>query len=392
MAENYLYAGSWLDDSGRAGGGIHRYQIKENGELELLDHVAEDVAAGYIAISADKKYLYTVNEIKRRPDVVKTEGGIYAYAINQKDGSLQELNHISSCGVFPNYIVLSSDGKYLYGINYGSEDMVIRSRKNEEGKYVLEEVYEESSMIAVELQEDGSLGEIGAMHLFSGEPSRYFEWFQAAPHPHCIGLDPSDQMLLVADRGCDRIVTCHYDAEKRAFVQIHEYATEHGIGPRNCVFHPTLPFVYVVGEVKPYVTVYQYNAQTAELTEITSYLTEKQELEYMQGDDFFACAHPSDIRIHPDGGILYVANRGPDTIACFEISSENGLLTLIETVSTEGKFPWSMDFSESGTWLYVGNKVGENISAFLLDEKHIPRYKREASHIERTVCLKSIEI
>lgn len=57
MAENYLYAGSWLDDSGRAGGGIHRYQIKENGELELLDHIAEDVAAGYIAISADKKYL-----------------------------------------------------------------------------------------------------------------------------------------------------------------------------------------------------------------------------------------------------------------------------------------------------------------------------------------------
>lgn len=215
MAENYLYAGSWLDDSGRAGGGIHRYQIKENGELELLDHIAEDVAAGYIAISADKKYLYTVNEIKRRPDVVKTEGGIYAYAINQKDGSLQELNHISSCGVFPNYLVLSSDGRYLYGINYGSEDMVIRSRKNEEGRYVLEEVYEESSMIAVDLQEDGSLGEISAMHLFSGEPSRYFEWFQAAPHPHCIGLDPSDQMLLVADRGCDRIVTCHYDAGKK---------------------------------------------------------------------------------------------------------------------------------------------------------------------------------
>lgn len=119
MAENYLYAGSWLDDSGNAGGGIHLYKIRENGELELLEHVAENVAAGYIAISADKKYLYTVNEIKRRPDVVKTEGGIYAYAINQKDGSLQELNHISSCGVFPNYLVLSSDGRYLYGINYG---------------------------------------------------------------------------------------------------------------------------------------------------------------------------------------------------------------------------------------------------------------------------------
>ena len=112
----------------------------------------------------------------------------------------------------------------------------------------------------------------------------------------------------------------------------------------------------------------------------------------MQGDDFFACAHPSDIRIHPDGGMLYVANRGPDTIACFEISPKNGLLTQVELVSTEGKFPWSMDFSTQGTWMYVGNKVGECISAFQLDEKRIPRYKGEAGHIERTVCLKSIEI
>ena len=36
MAENYLYAGSWLDDSGKAGGGIHRYQIKENTDTKQM--------------------------------------------------------------------------------------------------------------------------------------------------------------------------------------------------------------------------------------------------------------------------------------------------------------------------------------------------------------------
>ena len=48
MAENYLYAGSWLDDSGRAGGGIHRYQIKENGEFRAAswDEALDTVAAG----------------------------------------------------------------------------------------------------------------------------------------------------------------------------------------------------------------------------------------------------------------------------------------------------------------------------------------------------------
>lgn len=392
MAKNYLYTGSWLDDSGKTGGGIRLFEILGDGSLKLMEHTAENIAAGYIAISADQKYLYTVNEIKRRPDVVTTEGGIYAYEINQNNGSLRELNHISSCGVFPNYIALTPDGKHLYAVNYGSEDMVVRSRKNEQGEYVLEHVYEESSMIAVDLQNNGSLGDVHDLYTFSGEPSRYFEWFQSAPHPHCIGLDPTGQMILVADRGCDRIMTCRYNENSSRFCDFHEYATEHGVGPRNCVFHPTLPYVYVVGEVKPYVTVYKYNPQTAELSEKVSCLTTDAKLEYMQKDNFFDCAHPSDIRIHPNGEFLYVANRGPDTIACFRISWEDGTLTYLQDVSTEGRFPWSMDFSGDGSNLFVGNKMSECVSAFIVDAEGIPHYSGKTYRTKRVVCLKSLRI
>ena len=143
MAGDYLYAGAWLDDSGKAGGGIRIYEIQIDGTLKLVSHVAEDIAAGYIAVSQDGNNLYAVNEIKRRPDCVHTEGGIYAYEMNQTNGTLKELNHVSSCGVFPNYLVPAPDNRCLYAVNYGSEDMVVRSRKNKEGEWILEEVYEE---------------------------------------------------------------------------------------------------------------------------------------------------------------------------------------------------------------------------------------------------------
>lgn len=392
MDRHYLYVGSWLDDSGKTGGGIRLYKVRENGTLELIEHVAEHVAAGYMALSVDKKYLYTVNELKRRPDMVETEGSIYSYEIDWQNGSLKELNHVSSCGVFPNYLAPSLDGKYLYAVNYGSEDMVVRSRKNEKGIYVLEHIYEESGIVAVPLREDGSLGPIEALHTCTGEPSRYFEWFQAAPHPHCIGLSPIGEMILVADRGCDKILTCHYDRGRKKFCNIHELKTAQGIGPRNCVFHPTLPFVYVVGEVKPYVTVFRYDPLKAELMEIESYLTAPAELEYRQIQDFFECAHPSDIKIHPNGKMLYVANRGPDTIACFEISQKNGTLIHIRDVASEGGWPWSMELTGDGKYMYVGNKMSDRISVFTVDGKGIPVFNGQTYKAERTVCLKCMTI
>ena len=392
MAGDYLYAGAWLDDSGKAGGGIRIYEIQIDGTLKLVSHVAEDIAAGYIAVSQDGNNLYAVNEIKRRPDCVHTEGGIYAYEMNQTNGTLKELNHVSSCGVFPNYLVPTPDNRCLYAVNYGSEDMVVRSRKNEEGEWILEEVYEESGMVSLDILKDGSLSPVRDLHIFSGNPSRYFEWFQAASHPHCIGLDPTGNMLLSADRGCDQILTCQYDEKQKKFYNVHIYKTMHGIGPRNCIFHPTLFYVYVVGEVKPYVTVYKYEPLKAELMELESYLTADEGMEYKQEGEFFSFAHPSDIKIHPNGKMLYVANRGPDTIACFEILEENGKLRHLTDVSSEGKWPWSMEFTQDGKYLYVANKMSGHISMFSMDEKGIPHFSGKTYEAERTVCLKCVKI
>ena len=79
-----------------------------------------ELSAGYICISENGKYLYTVYEIKRHPDHMETEGSIWAFKIDRRDGTLKEINHISSYGVFPNYLAVSKDGMHLFAVNYVS--------------------------------------------------------------------------------------------------------------------------------------------------------------------------------------------------------------------------------------------------------------------------------
>lgn len=392
MKNGYLYAGSWLDETGISGGGIRLFkQNALSGALELIDAYREDVAAGYICISADNKYLYAVDEIKRKPESVQAFGSIYAFKINQTDGTLTEINHISSCGVFPNYLTISENNNFLFGINYGSEDIIVRSRF-ENGGYILENIYEESSMFSVKIQPDGGLGKICDLKIFQGDPSRYFEWFQASPHPHCIGIDPKNRMLIVADRGCDEIVTCNYNEKSGSFHNFHRCKTRQGIGPRNCVFHPFLPFVYIAGEVQPYILMYRYDGEAAELSLVKEYLTADETLIYNRKNVFFNCAHPSDIRIHPNGKFLYIANRGPDTIACFNIRENSGELDFIGQVNAEGKWPWSFTTDLNGQYMYGANKNSDTISVFEIGADGIPLFSGNHAEAKRAVCLKFIEL
>ena len=71
--------------------------------------------------------------------------------------------------MFPNYLVPAPDNRCLYAVNYGSEDMVVRSRKNKEGEWILEEVYEESGMVSLDILKDGSLSPVRDLHIFSGK-------------------------------------------------------------------------------------------------------------------------------------------------------------------------------------------------------------------------------
>lgn len=390
---NYIYTGSWKSAPEENDAGIQLYrQNPQNGALETVQRYMAELSAGYICISRDNKYLYAVDEIKRRSDHMETDGSIWAFEINQLDGTLKEINHISSYGVFPNYLAVSKDGKHLFCINYGSEDVLIRTKRNRMGEIEIEHLYEESNMTVFSLRDDGGLKKLEDLKKTEGVPSHFFEWFQSAPHPHCIGISPDGQMILVADRGCDKIITCGYDYKGRKFADLHEYPVSKGIGPRNCIFHPRLNMVYISGEIQPYVIAYQYDSKKRLIEEKQRCLSADDKDIYDGKEyDFFAYAHPSDIQIHPDGSMLYVLNRGPDCIACFKIQ-EDGTLQCLSRIATEGVWPWSCTIDDKGNYMYIVHKNSNSISVFNINDDGIPVFTGLKTYINNGVCIKNITL
>ena len=76
---------------------------------------------------------------------------------------------------------------------------------------------------------------------------------------------------------------------------------------------------------------------------------------------------PAEIRIHPSGKFLYVANRIHDSIGGFRIG-EDTKLTAIGQTPTENN-PRSFDIDPDGRFLYAAGESSGNLATFSIDQK-----------------------
>ena len=132
-----------------------------------------------------------------------------------------------------------------------------------------------------------------------------------------------------------------------------------GAAPRHCVFHPSLPVLYVNNELDSTVTVYQWNAADGSLTEaqIISTLPRGHE-----GKNTTA-----EIAVAADGRFLYVSNRGRDDIALFAIGAD-GSLSLRGHTPTGGRRPRFFTLDPSGDFLFAANQDSDDITAFCVNK------------------------
>jgi len=393
QGKNMVYVGSWIDDAVKRGG-VHVYeQDGKSGKLIHKKDYAENIAAGYLCFSLDQKYLYVVDERKEDADEGTAGGSIYAFGVNQENGSLQFMNRISTCGVYPNYIAVNGSGSHLIVTNYGSEDYLVSAYMDSDGVYRLKKRYDEASVITISRNTDGSLGTLCDLYIHDDEPSRAFELFQSSPHPHSVNVSPLASLALVADRGCDALVMYALDQRRGRLERLFVLKTPIISGPRNSVFHPTRPYFFVVSELMPFVASYRYDTGTGVVSEICMLSTVPENEVSYDLSDFFALSHPADIRITADGRYLYVTTRGADTISVYAIDESTGKLAFLAGASTEGLQPWTCALSADEKYLYVGNQNSGNISVFKVDSEHGTLLKvSKDTLIHRPVCVQSIMI
>src|SRR5258706_6946247 len=306
------------------------------GKLVSIGLVAETPNPTFLAVHPNQRFLYAVNEINNYEG--QTAGSVSAYSIDAATGQLTLLNRVSSKGTGPCHVALDKTGKWLFVANYAG-----------------------GSAAAFPVQTDGKLGEASAFFQHSGSsvnPQRH-----AGPHAHMTALSPDGRFLLVPDLGLDQVLTYRLDAAKGGLAPSEPPFTKTtpGSGPRHLRFGPDGKFVYVLGEMTSTVTAFSYNADQGTMKELQTLST--------LPEGYTARNSTAETFVHPKTKVLYVSNRGHDSIAIFQIDPKKGTLTAGDRVPTQGKTPRYFAIDPSGDYLLAANQDSGNVVVFRIDQK-----------------------
>ena len=203
---------------------------------------------------------------------------------------------------------------------------------------------------------------------------------QSAPHPHYVGFTPEQDKLFVVDLGLDKVLL--FDVEEKGELHLdeeHSFALTPGSGPRQLTFSKDGKFAYVVNELSNTINVYAYKDQTFTLLQTV--------------DTYDKEAYPDETSLAAQlvfldsGEYAFVTNRGHDSVTCFKVDLETGLLSYRDFADTSPN-PRAIEvFNER--WLVVGCQKGGIIEVveFSRDKDGL-LFDREHSYaINEPVCI-----
>jgi 6-phosphogluconolactonase len=304
-----------------------------SGNLTSPELAAATTDPSFLAVAPSRRYLYAINETDHFNG--QPTGGVSAFSIDPATGKLTLLNQVSSLAPGPAYITLDGTGHYVLVANY-----------------------DQGSVAVFPLSPDGKIGDFTAFvrHQGSGvDPER-----QQGPHAHAIALSPDNRFAIVADLGLDQLLVYPFDASNGTLGGPRLIKTDPGSGPRHLTFSASGKFVYVINELRSWVTVYSYNASDGAMAPIQSISS--------LASSFHGKNTAAEVVLHPSGKFLYTSNRGDDnSIAVFAVDPKKGTLTPIEFVPTGGKTPRNFAIDPTGKWLLAANQDSNNVVKFRID-------------------------
>ncbi len=326
--------GKYLVYVGTYGKGIYAYRFDAaTGKLEPIGIAGEIVNPSFLATDRDFRHLYAVSELEG-----KVNGGVAAFSIDRKTGSLQFLNSASSGGEAPCHLAVDHTGRMLLVANYGT-----------------------GGVSAFPLGRDGRLGEMSSLMAAQGSsvnPQR-----QKGPHAHEAVISSDNRLAYVPDLGLDqiRIYRLEPALAKLALGEPAFAKVEPGFGPRHIAFTPNGRFAYVANELKSVVTAFSRDPASGTLKEIQNVSSVP--------TDFTGENAPAEIQVDRTGRFVYVSNRGPGTIAVFTIDPGNGTLRQVQVAETGGTWPRGFEIDPSGHWLFTGDQKSNRLAIMSIDPK-----------------------
>jgi 6-phosphogluconolactonase len=325
-----------------------------SGELTFMRELKGIPNPSYLEIHPQKRFLYAVNETQSSGG--QEGGGVSAFSIAPASGELDLLNADSSRGRDPCYISIEQTGRYALVANYSS-----------------------GSVAMFPIGADGRVGPASEVNQHSGasvHPER-----QTGPHAHCILPDPTNRFAIAVDLGLDKLLVYEMDLERGRLNKQAEVNIEAGAGPRHLTFHPNGQYAYLLNELNSTLTGYRYQSESGSFEEL-------QTVPALPGD-FTGENLCAAIHVSPAGRYLYASNRGHDSMVCFRIDENTGMLTYRSHTSTGGQEPRDFAIDPSGSFLLAANQKSHTIVTFTIDAESgaLSRAGHEVE-VSMPVCVK----
>ena len=332
--------------------GIYVYRFyAETGRLAYLNEIDDVDNPSYLCVAANNKFVYAVNEICKNSEVS-------AFSFEPKQGKLTFINKEPSGGADPCYISVDKAQKNVFVANYGG-----------------------GSLAVLPVNKDGSLNPLSQLIQDVGHGVNTAR--QEAPHVHMALLSPDEKYLLYNDLGTDKVNIMRYHPSRPqpltpaspAFVSVKD-----GEGPRHLVFSNDKKYVYLVTEMGSAVHVFDYD---------NGKLKEKQSVTLLR-DGFKGQTAGATIHLAPDGRFLYVSNRlETNEISVYAVDPDNGQLTFVQRVPSNGKNPRDFAIAPNGNFLVLANQDSDNIYVYKIDKSNGKIFViSPAIEVGDPVCLK----
>ena len=306
--------------------------------------------------------------------------GIHIYDVDTENGSMTEKKVVPINN--PSHLTVSADGRFLYSI----ADEGVASFKilpdgdlepinekwiggmrgcyvevDDQNRYLFVGGYHDGRVTMMKLQEDGSIGEI-ADGIFHNGMGRSISERNFRPHVNCVKLTPVNQQYLCAvDGGLDQVKIYQIDYEKGK-LKIADILRGHmESSPRMIRFSPDGSYAYVLCEESNTIDVYKYAC-----TPDGPMFEGIQSVPTVKESEKATCG-ASGLEISQDGKYLFCSNAGANDTVIYEISQEDGTLTVLCSSKISGDYPKNLAIFPGNQYFASLNHETNEITIFRIN-------------------------
>lgn len=343
-----LYIGSYSQPGQH---GLHLCLFNcETGQIEFEKNRKGILNPSYLCVPRDSNRLFAVSEYKSG-----TKGKVTVYE-NDEEKPLEKLAEVDYEGAGSCYITIDQHHRHLFIANYISGSLTVLDLTN-------------------------GITSIKVTQTISFEGSGPNQDRQEQSHIHTAVFSKDEKVLYCTDLGSDRLYAFNYDPEKDQPLSPAEPAyisLPPGCGPRHIACHPNGLWFYVLCELNGDLFLFKQG-------KLNQWIQRTSVVE--GGND--GLVEAADIQIDEHGEFLYATNRGDsDQIVVFKIDEQNGTLSCIQHIHSQGKGPRCLALAPTGRCLLVANEKGNAVSIFNIDKNGTLRCSAQLIIIKAPACLK----